>query len=95
MRAFGFEARKSDDDLDEDPPSLSLREVTLACSFEDIRRVARFMNEVVATVDSGVVTGKLQGHVHFRDTDARWTEEESDLIVAWDPSFGGLRYTGP
>ena len=95
MRAYGKEPRKSDEDLDNPPPPIALREVTLACSFEDIRRVARFMDEIVALIDSGAIKGELEGHVHFQDTDASWTKEESDLIVGWDPSFvSEPRYTG-
>jgi hypothetical protein len=89
MRAYGYEVWGADVDLDdpnlEDPPLLSLRETTLLCSFDDIRRVARFMNEIVAKIDSGYFTGELEGHVHFQDEDASWTEEESDLIVYWNP----------
>ena len=33
------------------------------------------MDEIVAKIDSGYFTGKLEGHVHFQDTDSSWTEE--------------------
>ena len=87
MQAYGREPWEPEDLADEEPPPLSLREVTLACSFEDIRRIARFLEDVVTLIDSGHYTGKLHGHVHFQDEDAGWTKEESDLILEWDPSF--------
>jgi hypothetical protein len=85
MRAYGSDWRSDH----------TLGEVTLVCSFEDVRRVARFINGAVAMIYSGYYTGKHHGHVHFRDKDASWTEGESDLVLAWDPSWvGEPRYTG-
>jgi hypothetical protein len=84
MRARGREPTKPDDDLDNPPPPLSLREVTLVCSFEDIRRIARFANEVVAMIDSDDVKPLPGWHMHFRDLDANWTEDEADLILHWN-----------
>jgi hypothetical protein len=95
MRAYGKEPWEPEDDDAEEPPPVSLQGVTLACSFADIRRVARFINDIVAMIDSGHYTGKLHGHAHFQDMDASWTREESDLILYWDPSYvEEPRYTG-
>ena len=82
MRAYGYEADRPTDD-DEQAQPLRLREVTLGCSFDDIRRVARFVNEVLAVIDSGDVEPRPGWHMHFRDRDANWTKEEADLILAW------------
>jgi hypothetical protein len=84
MRAYGYEAWQPEDGPD-NPTLLELREVTLLCSFEEIRRVARFVNDIVAKIDSGHFTGKLEGHVHFQDEDGNWTTEDADFIVAWRP----------
>jgi hypothetical protein len=83
VRAFGYEADPSADDS-EDVRLLNLREATLSCSFDDMRRIARFVNEVVAMIDSGDVEPRPGWHMHFQDLDADWTEDEADFILAWN-----------
>jgi hypothetical protein len=83
VRAFGYEVDQPADD-DEEARLLNLREATLSCSFEDMRRVAQFVNEVVAMIDSDDVKPLPGWHMHFRDLDADWTEDEADLILAWN-----------
>lgn len=84
VRAYGKEPWEPRDDDDEGPPPIALREVSLVCSFEDMRRVARFVNKVVAMIDSDDVEPMPGWHMHFRDLDADWTEDEDDLIVHWN-----------
>ena len=68
--------------------------MTLACSFDDIRRVARFVNEVPAMIDSG--GDALPGwHMHFRDRDANWTKEEADLKSGLAGAGGPERSASP
>jgi hypothetical protein len=83
-RYCGIEPTKPDDDVDDPPPSIALRDVTLVCSFEDMRRVARFVNEVVATIDSDDVKPLPGWHMHFQNLDPDWVEGEADLIVHWN-----------
>jgi hypothetical protein len=84
VRASGREPWEPEDDDDKEPPALSLREVTLVCSFEDMRRVARFVNEVVAMIDSDDVKPLPGWHMHFQFLDADWTKDEADFILAWN-----------
>ena len=81
MLAYGKEPTKPDEDFDDPPPSTALGEVTLVCSFEDVRRLARFVNEVVAMIDSDDVKPLPGWHMHFQDLDPDWVEGEADLIV--------------
>ena len=80
MRAFGYEDNE-DVDIDEDPRLIPLREVGLSCSLEDLRRIHRFIvGDVVSEWEAG---GLIEPwHEHFRDRNADWTTDESDLIVA-------------
>ncbi len=78
MQAYGYEvgdAYARGDEQEEGP--LHLREVTLSCTVEDLRRVQRFVTEVLAKHPA---MGPLD-HEHFRDRDPDWTDEESDFII--------------
>lgn len=76
MRAFGY--RQGDDESEE---PLELREVTLMCSGEDLRRLYNFIEKVLVSrsVDGSIDNGDW--HEHFRDRDGQWTKKESDVIL--------------
>ncbi len=76
MRAFGYEKRNK-----ESQEPVELREVTLMCSGEDLRRLYSFIEKVLVSrsVDGSIDKGDW--HEHFRDRDERWTREESDIIL--------------
>jgi hypothetical protein len=78
MRAYGYELG---DDSDE-PRLLTLREASLACNGRDIRRLAKFVNDVLAEREE-FGPPITEWHAHFRDLDPDWTEDESDLIIAF------------
>ena len=91
MRTYGYEVRP-DDSLerndDDDERLLRLREATLFCTENDLRRVHRFISEVLAEADEKGLF-KLDGwHEHFRDRDPEWTKDEGDLIIAFDLTTG-------
>lgn len=76
MRAFGY--RADDEDSEE---LVSLKEVTLQCNADDLRRLANFLQQVLKEREA---MGALQGedwHEHLRDRDKTWTTQESDLIL--------------
>jgi hypothetical protein len=84
MRAYGHEVSHGDQDEDHVPQPLELREATLSCNAEDLRRLHRFISAVLADAEAG---GWLEDeqlwHEHFRDRDPEWTEEESDFIISF------------
>lgn len=80
MRGFGY-AR--DDEEAEQP--LELREVTLLCNIDDLRRLAVFVREAIATHDAAPSSVARAWLVHLRDRDPLWSEQEVDVIVQMKP----------
>ncbi len=76
MRAFGY-ARG--DDESEEP--IELREVTMLCSIDDLRRLQAFLEKVITERSADDSLDKGPWHDHFRDRDERWTKEEADFII--------------
>ena len=88
MRAFGYEDRELPDGEEPERP-LSLRETTLLVSdADDLLRIQRFVSGVLAErTTQGAFGGTTGGwHEHLRDRDPEWTTNESDLIIAFQPS---------
>ena len=80
MRGFGY---PHGDDEAEQP--VELREVTLLCDVEDLRRLAVFIHEAIATCDAAPPSVPRTWHLHLRDRDARWSEQEVDVILQMKP----------
>jgi hypothetical protein len=76
MRAYGY---KRDDEHSEEP--IDLREITLLCNAEDLRRLHAFLEKVL--VERAVADAEW--HEHLRDRDKSWTKEESDVILYFRP----------
>jgi hypothetical protein len=89
MRVYGYEVRpddwlERDDDDDDERGPLQLREATLFCTENDLRRVHRFISEVLTEADEKRLFELEDWHEHFRDRDPEWTKDEGDLIIAFD-----------
>ncbi len=75
MQAYGYAV----DDWDSEMP-MRLREATLTCSIEDLRRIRKFISDVLVEREAA---GMVDGHEHFRDRDAAWSDDESDLVIVF------------
>lgn len=76
MRAFGY--TKGDNESEE---PIELREVTMRCSVDDLRRLRAFLEKVITERSAGGSLDKCPGHEHFRDRDESWTKDEADFVV--------------
>jgi hypothetical protein len=87
MRAYGYDKDEweASADRDETPRLLTLREATLSCNAEDLRRIHRFISDVLAEATAKEWFGLEGRHEHFRDRDPAWTDDESDLIIVFAP----------
>jgi len=80
MRAFGY---RTDDEDAEQP--IELREVTLLCNADDLRRLRAFIDGVLTERTAmGALSGE-EWHEHLRDKDKQWTKDESDVILYFRP----------
>lgn len=73
MKIYGY--KKEDENL------ICLEEATIQCTYEELSKLAQFIND---SLDE-FVKGKHyddNAHIHFRDWSESWTEEESDFIIA-------------
>ena len=89
MRTYGYEIRPDDwleRDDDGDERLIRLREATLHCTEKDLRRVHRFISEVLAEAEGKGWFELENWHQHFRDRDPEWTKDEGDLIISFDPT---------
>jgi hypothetical protein len=80
MRAYGYV--RGDEDAE---APIELREVSLLCSVEDLRRLRAFISAVIDERSADGSIDKEPWHDHLRDRDQAWTEDEADIILCFGP----------
>jgi hypothetical protein len=76
MRAFGYTKGENES---EEP--IELREVSMLCSIDDLRRLQAFLEKVITERSADNSLDKGPWHDHFRDRDERWTDDEADFMI--------------
>jgi hypothetical protein len=87
MRAYGYDRDEweASADRNETPPLRTLREADLTCNAEDLRRIHRFITDVLADATEKGWFELGSWHEHVRDRDSDWTDDESDLVIVFAP----------
>lgn len=73
MRAFGYQRG---DELSAEPTEL--REVSLVCTVDELRRLQGFLAQILAERSAQDAPGR---HDHLRDRDPRWRQDDVDVIL--------------
>ncbi len=77
MKIFGYD--KNDEEFDN---IMELSQATLSCKKDDLDSIIDFLNEVRDEIKNANIEDEY--HLHYRDYNTSWKEEESDLIVSID-----------
>ena len=78
MRAYGYED-VPDEHLDDEPRLLHLREATLLCNLEDLRRIHAFVSGVLAKAEEPGGTW----HEHRLDEEAIRGPDDEPTFIIW------------